>query len=97
MRREMEDREMALKMWQDTPVVESPAKNLGIEEELLPLPRYRRTHFSQDLKIWSQKPLPPHLILMAAPYVLYLSQVSNTVSQVLPTHWEPMDEGFLSG
>ena len=26
MRREMEDREMALKMWQDTPVVESPAK-----------------------------------------------------------------------
>ena len=26
MRREMEDREMALKIWQDTPVVESPAK-----------------------------------------------------------------------
>ena len=45
---------------------------LGVDDLHLAFPRYRRAHLSADLARWRERPLPEHLLLIAAREVLYL-------------------------
>jgi len=52
---------------------------LGIADDKIYFPRYRRSHLAYDSSIWKIRPLPSHLVLGAARNTLYLIALYKVV------------------
>jgi len=52
---------------------------LGIADDKIFFPRYRRTHLAHDSSVWKTRPLPKHLVLGAARNTLYLLALYKVV------------------